>query len=136
MIRAKTPPRVVLVSDVTNMGGMPPGRYTTGLGELEVLPNGKLVPAGHPEILAGASFPLHYGVANVMSFAGVDLACAIEMASLRPARLVGLADGGLEVGSRADLVVFDLPQEPGKPLAIRSTWHRGLPSWTDHAHGA
>jgi N-acetylglucosamine-6-phosphate deacetylase len=130
MIRAKTPQRVVLVSDVTNMGGMPPGRYATGLGELEVLPNGKLVPAGQPEILAGASFPLHYGVANVMAFAGVDLACAIEMTSLRPARLAGLPGSGLEVGSPADLIVFDMPEQPGRPLAIRSTWHRGIVSWS------
>jgi N-acetylglucosamine-6-phosphate deacetylase len=112
---------------------MPPGRYATGLGELEVLPSGKLVPAGQPEILAGASFPLHHGVANVMSFAGVDLACAIEMASLRPARLAGLPGCGLEIGSVADLVVFDLPEQPGTPLVIRSTWHRGLPSWRGQA---
>ena len=73
MIRAKTPARVVLVSDITSMGGMPPGKYQTGLGELEVLPGGKLVPAGRPGILAGASLPIHVCVANVMRFAGVDL---------------------------------------------------------------
>ena len=84
MVRAKTPQRVVLVSDITSMGGMPPGKYQTGLGELEVLPSGKLVPAGQPGILAGASLPLHLCVANVMRFAGVDLKTAIDMASLAP----------------------------------------------------
>ena len=43
MVRAKTPARCVLVSDITGLGGMPPGRYSGGLGDLEVLESGKLV---------------------------------------------------------------------------------------------
>ena len=104
MVRAKTPERIVLVSDITSMGGMPPGKYQTGLGELEVLPSGKLVPAGQPDILAGASLPIHLCVANVMRFAGVDLATAIDMASLQPARLIGLDHRGLEVGRSGEPV--------------------------------
>ena len=125
MIRAKTPERVVLVSDITSMGGMPAGRYQTGLGELDVLPTGKLVPAGQPDILAGASHPIHVCIANVMRLAGASLSAAIGMASLRPARLIGLDRPGLEVGAIADLCIFDLPREPGQPLMIRSTYHRG-----------
>jgi N-acetylglucosamine-6-phosphate deacetylase len=125
MIRAKTPNRVVLVSDITSMGGMPPGRYQTGLGELEVLPTGKLVPAGQPDILAGASLPIHVCVANVMRFAGLDLATAVDMASRRPAELIGLANHSLEVGARADLFLFDLPATANEPLRIHATHHRG-----------
>jgi N-acetylglucosamine-6-phosphate deacetylase len=125
MIRAKTHERIVLVSDITSMGGMLPGRYKTGLGELEVLPSGKLVPAGQPDILAGASLPIHACVANVMHFAGVDLATAIDMASLRPAKLIGLDHPGLEVGAAADLFLFDLPTTAGEPLRIRATYHQG-----------
>jgi len=125
MIRAKTPQRIVLVSDITSMGGMPPGRYKTGLGELEVLASGKLVLASQPELLAGASLPIHACVANVMQFGGVDLATAIDMASRRPAELIGLAHDGLEVGAPADLFVFDLPTTAGQPLGIRATYHRG-----------
>ncbi len=123
MVRAKTPDRIVLVSDITSMGGMPPGRYKTGLGELEVLPSGKLVPAGQPDILAGASLPMHACVANVMRFAGVDLATAIDMASVRPAQLIGLDHPGLEVGAPANLFLFDLPRAPNDPLTIRATHH-------------
>jgi N-acetylglucosamine-6-phosphate deacetylase len=121
MVRAKTPERVVLVSDITSMGGMPAGRYKTGLGELEVLPSGKLVPAGQPDILAGASLPIHVCVANIMRFAGVDLATAIRMASLQPAKIIGLDHAGLQVGASANLVLFDLPSAPDKPLNIRQT---------------
>jgi len=125
MIRAKTPERIVLVSDITSMGGMPPGRYKTGLGALEVLPSGKLVPAGQPDILAGASLPIHACVTNVMQFAGVDLATAIDMASRRPAELIGLDHRGLEVGASADMFLFDAPATAGEPLHIRATYHQG-----------
>src|SRR5262245_16175273 len=124
MVRAKTAERIVLVSDITSMGGMPAGKYKTGLGELEVLPDGKLVPAGQPEILAGASLPIHACVANVMRFAEVDLAAAIDMASRRPAGLMGL-DHRLEVGAEANLVVFQMPSGPNKPIDVRATYHRG-----------
>jgi N-acetylglucosamine-6-phosphate deacetylase len=125
MVRAKTPERVVLVSDITSMGGMPPGRYQTGLGELEVLPSGKLVPAGQPGILAGASQPMHVCVANVMRFAEVDLTTAVDMASRRPAELIGLDHRGLEGRARADLVLFDLPESSSEALRIRATYNGG-----------
>jgi N-acetylglucosamine-6-phosphate deacetylase len=125
MVRAKTPERIVLVSDLTSMGGLPPGKYQTGLGELEVLPSGKLVPAGSPDILAGASLPIDLCVANVMRFAGVDLRQAIDMASTRPAQLIGLPHSGLETGAPADIFLFDLPQADGQPLRVRATYHGG-----------
>jgi N-acetylglucosamine-6-phosphate deacetylase len=128
MIRAKGLERVVLVSDITSMGGMPPGRYRTGLGELEVLPSGKLVPAGQSDILAGASFPLDTCVANVMRFAGIELAEAIDMASLGPAKLIGLDHRGLEVGASADLFLFDPPAPGSTSLSVRTTYHRGRPA--------
>jgi N-acetylglucosamine-6-phosphate deacetylase len=125
MIRAKSPERIVLVSDVTGMGGMPPGRYRTGLGELEVLASGKLVPAGQPEILAGASLTLDVCVANAMRFGRVDLAAAIDMASSRPAALIGMRSHALDAGSPANLVFFDLSADETKHLGIRATVNRG-----------
>jgi N-acetylglucosamine-6-phosphate deacetylase len=126
MVRAKTAERIVLVSDITSMGGMPPGRYQTGLGELEVLPSGKLVPAGQPEILAGAALPMHVCVANVMRFAGVDLTTAIGMASTRPAELIGIEGHTLDVGAAANLMLFDLPTASAPDrLAVRATVNDG-----------
>jgi N-acetylglucosamine-6-phosphate deacetylase len=126
MVRAKTAERIVLVSDITSMGGMPPGKYQTGLGELEVLPSGKLVPAGQPGILAGAALPIHVCVANVMRFAGVDLPTAIAMASTRPAELIGIRDHALNVGAAANLFLFDRPtaNAPDR-LVIRATVNSG-----------
>jgi N-acetylglucosamine-6-phosphate deacetylase len=125
MVRAKTPARCVLVSDITMMGGMPAGRYQTGLGELEVLASGKLVPAGQPDILAGASQPLDLCVANAIRFARIDLATAIEMASLTPARLIGEASNRLEAGAAADLFLFKLPEADGGALKVAATILQG-----------
>ena len=63
------------------------------------------------EILAGASLPVGAGVANVVDFAGVSLATAVDMAVAHPASLLGIDPGGLVAGARADLIVFDLTED-------------------------
>jgi N-acetylglucosamine-6-phosphate deacetylase len=125
MLRAKGTQRCVLVSDVTSLGGMPPGRYATGLGELEVLDSGKLVPAGQRDILAGASLLLDTCVAQVMRFAGVSLATAVEMASTQPAELLGITDHRLDIGCPANLVLFDEPGPETTRLTIRKVINQG-----------
>ncbi len=127
-LRAKTPARCMLVSDITGMAGMPPGRYETSLGAVEVLENGRMVVAGQRQFLAGAALPIGVGVANVMRFADVDLKTAVEMASTHPAAIVNARCGGLAPGASADLVLFDLHEEcQGRPkgLCVRKTVNRG-----------
>ncbi len=115
-VRAKTPSRVILVSDLSGLAGLPPGRYTSSGCEVEILEDGRLVIAGQRQLLAGASCPIGTCVVNVMQFAGVDLETAIEMASATPARLLGRRCGGLQPGDPADLVLFDLCQDPPQLL--------------------
>ena len=125
LIRAKGTRRCILVSDVTSLGGMPAGRYATGLGDLEVLENGKLVIAGQRDILAGASLLLDTCVAQVMRFAGVSLATAVEMASTQPAELLGITNHRLDAGCPANLVLFDLPGPETTRLTIRNVVNQG-----------
>jgi N-acetylglucosamine-6-phosphate deacetylase len=108
LVRGKTPERCILVSDLSGMAGLPPGRYATQLCDLEILGDGRLVIAGQDQLLAGAAEPIGAGVANVMRFAGVDLATAIHMASHHPARLLGMVENNLQVGDPADATLFDL----------------------------
>jgi N-acetylglucosamine-6-phosphate deacetylase len=128
-IRAKTPQRCILVSDVSGLAGLPPGRYTGSGCQLEILPDGRLVIAGQDQLLAGASFPIGTGVANAVGFAGIDLATAVDMATLHPARLLGLRPVRLRPGDDADLVVFhwhaaaDAPQRPH--LQVVATLQQG-----------
>jgi N-acetylglucosamine-6-phosphate deacetylase len=122
LVRAKTPDRCILVSDLSGLAGLPPGRYTTQLCDLEILADGRLVIAGQDQLLAGASRPIGAGVANVMRFAGVDLATAVHMASHHPARLLGRKPVELQPGSPADLTLFDLaPEAAGGGLVVRAT---------------
>jgi N-acetylglucosamine-6-phosphate deacetylase len=65
--------------------------------------------AGQRQILAGAGLPITMGIANVMRFAGLDLAQAVALATRNPARLLGLSCGNLMLGDDADLVLFDFP---------------------------
>lgn len=104
MVRAKSPERIILVSDVTDRGGMAAGRYSTPLGDVEVLDDGRLVVAGQRDILAGASLPLMTSVRNVMQFAGVDFKTAIDMATANPARLMGWPAPKIEGGARVVVV--------------------------------
>ena len=59
--------------------------------------------------IAGSVLTMDRAVANVQRFAGVTLEEAVEIATLSPARVIGLdrTKGSLEPGKDADLVIFD-----------------------------
>ncbi len=120
-IRAKTTAATVLVSDMSGLAGLPPGRHASEMCELEILPNGKLVVAGQTEILAGASLPLGTCLANAMGFAGVTLPEAITMAVYNPARLLNtpIPDNALATGSAAELILFDLIETDEEASGLR-----------------
>jgi len=91
--------RVILVTDAV----------ASGRGA--VYRAGRLAPArryGLPG-LAGSTLTMMQAVRNVVRWGAATLGEAIRMASLNPARLIGVArrKGGLEAGQDADLVVFD-----------------------------
>ncbi len=115
LVRGKTPERIVLISDITALAGHVPGQpglhQNTSLGDVEILDDGRVVVAGQPEYLAGATRPLHTGVINVMKFADVDLAAAVDMASAHPAAVLGLPARQLSPGDPADLILFDMPED-------------------------
>ena len=115
VVRAKGVGRTLLTCDASSLAGMPPGRYREWGTELEVLPTGKVVLAGTP-YLAGSGHFTDVCVGTVIRAAGVSLADAVEMASVRPRQLLGLPVPAIEVGLPADLVVFDWA--PGGDVAV------------------
>lgn len=131
IVRAKEPHRCVLVSDLSGFAGLEPGVYQTELCQLEILPSGKLVVAGQSELLAGASLPIGDGVANLLDFAGVGLATAVDMASRQPSKILGLEAARAEVGTTADFVLFRLQKDDrGKTsLAVQETIVGGQTIW-------
>jgi N-acetylglucosamine-6-phosphate deacetylase len=97
---------VILTSDITELAGLPPGKYDWHDAQVVLTPEGVIkYPA--QDVLVGASFPLLRGVENMMRFTGCSLADAIHMASTNPARLYDLGDRGeIKIGKRADMILF------------------------------
>jgi N-acetylglucosamine-6-phosphate deacetylase len=110
---AKGPDNAVLITDAIAATGMPDGRYR--LGSLEVnLKDGKCLSDGK---LAGSVLTMDRAIRNVMQFARWDLQRALNLATLNPARVVGLAGAGqLKAGAQADIVVLSPTGEVKKTI--------------------
>jgi len=117
-------PDAWLVSDTVALAGLPPGRYTTPVGDRVTLtPAGRLHLVGDPRLLAGSVCPLRGAVAHLVRRRLAPLDVAWSMASERPARFLGLAvRAGLAPGAPADLVVFTLD---GATIAVCRTYKDG-----------
>lgn len=126
MLRAKTVPRSILVSDLVMLAGLPPGEYATPVGgKVDLHPDGRLNVAGS-SYLAGATAPLKDTIAYVAANTGFSLGDAVTMATANPGRFAG-ARGALCVGPPADLIRFRW--EPGfSTLIIEDVLVRGQ-SW-------
>jgi N-acetylglucosamine-6-phosphate deacetylase len=116
LVRAKTPGRILLVSDASPLAGLPPGRY----GAWEVEPSGKVVVAGTP-YLAGANRGIEVGVDHLIRLAGLPPARAIDAASRHPARLLGLPEPAIEPGQPANLIRFRLTSGEGTRFDLQET---------------
>ncbi len=102
-LRTKGLDAAVLITDATAATGMPDGRYRLGSLEVEVK-DGKCMSGGK---LAGSVLTMDLAVRKVMQFAQWDLQHAVRLATLNPARVVGLNSGGsITPGAPADLVVL------------------------------
>jgi N-acetylglucosamine-6-phosphate deacetylase len=106
LVRAKTPERILLVSDASPLAGLAPGRY----GSWEVEPSGRVVVAGTP-YLAGANRGLDVGVDHLIRIVGLTPSQAIAVVTRHPARLLGQAEPALQVGEPASLNLFRISHE-------------------------
>jgi N-acetylglucosamine-6-phosphate deacetylase len=104
-LRAKGVERSILVTDAAAPAGAQPGRYRLGEQDVDLTADDRVVLAG-TEKLAGSALKMNRGVANLVELAGLSLADAVTMATVNPARLLGLPAPSLTEGSPADFVVF------------------------------
>jgi N-acetylglucosamine-6-phosphate deacetylase len=118
-LRAKGPGRRLIVTDAVMPAGAQPGLYRLGEQEVELKPGNRVVLAGGTR-LAGSALRMHDGVANLMRLGGLDLAEAVAMATINPARAGRIAgrDGGIQAGICGDLVEFRVR---GESLEIEMT---------------
>lgn len=115
-LKAKGPEGSVLITDATAATGMPDGRYHLGSLEVEVKDGRCMV----GESLAGSVLTMDRAVRNVMQFAQWELQQVVRLATLNPARVAGVKNGGvIQAGAPADLVVLSPSGE------VRNTIIRG-----------
>jgi N-acetylglucosamine-6-phosphate deacetylase len=125
LVRAKTPERIILVSDASPLAGLPVGRY----GAWEVDPSGKIVVAGTP-YLAGSNQGIEVGIDQLIRVAGLTVEQAIACATSYPAKLLGCPEPAIEAGQPANLIRFRFQNE-GMRFVLQSTCVDGI--WVDSA---
>lgn len=110
--------RVVLITDAMQAAGMPDGSYTL-CGE-RVNMRGGIVRTNSGG-LAGSTLSVDAAVRNMVKLTGIDPEDAIHMASLHPARLLGIDHrlGSLKTGKQASAIALN-----GK-LHLQRIWIQG-----------
>lgn len=106
LLRMKGRDKIALISDSISANGLPDGVYENEGRTITVKNNKVQLPDG---TLAGSTLSLNQAVANLVRMCKVPLVDAVYMASLTPARQIGLGErkGSIEPGKDADLVLFD-----------------------------
>jgi N-acetylglucosamine-6-phosphate deacetylase len=104
--RVKSKERLLLVSDAMRAKCMQDGEYELG-GQTVYVEKGKATLADGT--LAGSTLRLPQALKKIMEYTNCPLETAVQMASLNPARILGLSQrkGSIEVGKDADLVVMN-----------------------------
>lgn len=106
IIKTKGVENTIITCDASGLAGSPPGVYEQGSVKMEVLEDGPIVIAGQRQLLAGSGLETDTCVTTAIDMAGITLQESLDMAGLNPARLLGFEEIRLEVGSRADLILF------------------------------
>jgi N-acetylglucosamine-6-phosphate deacetylase len=85
----------------------------------------------HNSAFAGSVATMAGLVRNLVNVVGVSLGHAIQMATLTPARIIGVAErkGSLAIGKDADLVILDRDLQVVETIVLGQTvYRRELPA--------
>ncbi len=134
-LRSKGVARSVLVTDAIAAAGLPAGRYRLGDVEVEVTTARRVNLPGTP-YLAGSVLEMNEAVAKTVQYSDATLDDALRMASANPAELLGVADqfGSVEIGRRADLILFRWDEE-NSTFDVAATIVNGEMVYGDHRRG-
>ncbi|MGA2140103.1 MAG: N-acetylglucosamine-6-phosphate deacetylase [Verrucomicrobiia bacterium] len=116
-VRAKGVDKVCLITDATAGAGLEEGAKFL-VGETQAVVGDGVGMTADGSALAGSVSTMIRMVRNMVELAGVSLADAVRMASLNPARALGMGGrkGSVEPGKDADLVIFSGKFEVSKTL--------------------
>ncbi|HCQ88531.1 MAG TPA: N-acetylglucosamine-6-phosphate deacetylase [Clostridium sp.] len=105
-LKTKGVDKIVLVSDAMRAAGLEDGEYELG-GQKVIVNNGaaRLENGG----LAGSTLNLKDAVCNMVSMLNIPIQDAVRMASLSPAKAIGVSKfkGSIEISKDADMLLFD-----------------------------
>ncbi|MTI71244.1 MAG: N-acetylglucosamine-6-phosphate deacetylase [Firmicutes bacterium] len=106
LLKCKKKEDIILITDCMMGGGLSDGDYV--LGELKVKVN-KGIARIYDGSLAGSTLKLINGVKNMVTKVGISLEKSLQMATINPARVLGLDNeiGSIEEGKCADIVALD-----------------------------
>lgn len=106
LIRCLGADRIVLITDAMPGAGLPDGEYELVGLKVTVKEGRANLPDG---TIAGSTVLLNQCVRNINQLVGVSYPESIKMASLNPARAMGISNhvGSIAVGKEASLIVLD-----------------------------
>ncbi len=107
-LQCKGPHRLALISDAMKGVGLPDGEYLIG-GQDCLVEGGIAIIADRPEVIASSVTPLIGMLRFAHETVGLRLEDAWMMATLTPARIIGVDDriGSLDPGKDADILLLD-----------------------------
>lgn len=107
----KGPDRIALITDAIRAAGLPNGATTTGVSKINnalVIVEDDVGFVANRSCFAGSTATTDRLYRTMAAAVGRDMVALSKMASLTPARIMGLSDRGvLAVGKRADMVILD-----------------------------
>ena len=116
--------KIILVSDAMMAAGLEDGEYTLGGQKVFVKDNKPKLESGS---IAGSTLNLQKAIYNMVKFLGVSIEDSVKMASLNPAKAIKMDKeiGSIEIGKRADLVLFD------DEIKIKKVYIEGNLAWEE-----
>ncbi|RDW22182.1 N-acetylglucosamine-6-phosphate deacetylase [Oceanobacillus arenosus] len=114
--------RLILITDAMRAKCLPPGDYELG-GQPVIVSEDRAVLADGT--LAGSILKMHEGAKQILQLDGVSMENVIEMASINPAKQIGIFDrkGSIAKGKDADILIVD------DHMNIKYTICRGVVSY-------
>jgi N-acetylglucosamine-6-phosphate deacetylase len=137
LFRCKRAHGIALVTDLTQYGGLPPGRYWDDERQIAIEVRGDMGCWTESGNLSGSGSPIDRNLAVITTAGGVPVGDAVRMASTVPATELGLQTrkGRLAPGFDADVAAFGavagatlggpLPDRPGSDLRCLLTMVAG-----------
>jgi N-acetylglucosamine-6-phosphate deacetylase len=118
MIRCLGAERVILITDAMAGAGLPDGEYELLNQKVTVRAGKATLPDG---TIGGSTATMISAVRTLVNEVGVSLQDAVHMASINPAKLIGLDDriGSIKEGKEGNLVLLD------EKMTVQKTFVRG-----------